>query len=142
MNVPGFDGTNPLARIFKIFKFFNFHNIAEEQRIQIASFYLDSPALSWYQWMFYNNQLTSWTNFVHALQIQFGPSHFDDPQGALFKLTQKITVREYQTQSESLTTKVIGIPSLFFLSFFISGLKNPYSLGSPGFTTHDINASY
>lgn len=29
-------------------KVFNFHNIAEEQRIQIESFYLDSLALSWY----------------------------------------------------------------------------------------------
>lgn len=63
MDIPRFDGTDALGWIFKIDHFFNFHNTQEEQRISIASFYLDGPALNWYQWMYNNNQLTSWTNF-------------------------------------------------------------------------------
>lgn len=73
--------------------------------------------------MFYSNQLTSWTNFLHALQLRFGPSHFDDPQRALLKLTQTTTVKDYQTQFESLPTRVIGLHRHFFLSYFISELK-------------------
>lgn len=57
-----------------------------------ASFCLDGPVLSWYQWMVYNNQFTSWNNFLQALQFRFGPPQFDDPQGALVKLTQTSTV--------------------------------------------------
>lgn len=38
--------------------------------------------------MYNNNQLTSWPNFLQALGIHFASSQFDDPQGALFKLTQ------------------------------------------------------
>lgn len=86
MEVPRFDVTGPLGWILKKSRFFNFHNTAKEQRIQIASFYLDGPVLSWYGWMFYNNQLLSWTDFLHALEARFGPSCFDDPEGALFKL--------------------------------------------------------
>lgn len=70
------------------------HNTAEEQRLQIASFYLDGQVLSWYQWMFYNNQLNPWANFLHALQLHFGPTHFDDPGGAFFKLTQTSTIKD------------------------------------------------
>lgn len=73
--------------------------------------------------MFFNNQLTSWTSFIHALQLRFSPSHFDDPQGALLKLKQKSTFKEHQTQFESLLTSVIGLPPHFFLSCSISGLE-------------------
>lgn len=58
----------------------------EEQRIQVAHFYLDGPALSWLVDVLQTN-LLSWTNFLYALQLRFGPSHFRDLQGALFKLT-------------------------------------------------------
>lgn len=73
--------------------------------------------------MFYNNQLTSWPNFLHALQFHFGPSQFDDPQGALFKITQTSIVWEYQTQFESTATRVIGLLPHFSLTCFISELK-------------------
>lgn len=49
MEIPRLNGSDPLGWIFKINHFFNFHNIEEEQHISIASFYLDGPALNWYQ---------------------------------------------------------------------------------------------
>jgi len=70
-----------------------------------------------------NNQLTSWASFIHALEIKFAPSHYEDPKGALFKLCQTTTVREYQTQFESLANRIVGLPPPFYLSCFISGLK-------------------
>lgn len=88
--------------------------MAEEQRIPIASFYLDGPALSWYQWMFYNNQLTSWTNFLHALQLRFGPLQFDDLEGALFKLTQTI----YNFRKTKLSSNLLQPESLAFHLIF------------------------
>lgn len=123
MDIPRFDGNDALGWIFKINHFFNFHNTQEEQRISIASFYLDGPALNWFQWMYNNNQLTSWPNFLHALRLRFAPSQFEDPTGALFKLNQTTTVTEYQTQFELLSNRVIGLPHNFLLSCFISGLK-------------------
>lgn len=54
MDIPRFDGTDVLGWIFKINHFFNFHNTQEEQRISIASFYLDGPDLNWYQRMYKN----------------------------------------------------------------------------------------
>lgn len=48
LDVPHFDGTDPLHWPFKINQFFEFHNTLEEQRITIASFHMDKPALSWF----------------------------------------------------------------------------------------------
>lgn len=73
--------------MLKIIKYFNIHNTHEEQRISVTSFYLDGPHLVGL-WMFHNNQLTAWTNFLHALPKAFVPSHFPDLQGASFKLIQ------------------------------------------------------
>lgn len=84
---------------------------------------MDDHALNLYQWMYNNMQLTSWPNFLHSLQTRFAPSQFEDPQGALFKLTQTSSVQEYQCQFELFSNLVIGLPANFLLSCFISGLK-------------------
>lgn len=47
--------------------------------------FTDGSALGSYQWMHNNNPLTSWTNSLHALQLQLALSQFEHPQGALFK---------------------------------------------------------
>ncbi|PNY12254.1 hypothetical protein L195_g008880 [Trifolium pratense] len=60
LDLPRFDGQNASGWIFKISQFFTYHHTPEEERITIASFYLDGPALSWYQWMYRNGQILSW----------------------------------------------------------------------------------
>jgi len=123
LELPRFDGSDPLGWIFKIKQFFEFHNIPEDQRLRLASFYMEGEALTWYQWMHSNNQLLSWPMFLHALELRFAPSHYDDPKGALFKLCQTTSVKDYQTAFENLANRITGLPSEFYLSCFISGLK-------------------
>ncbi|MCI02829.1 hypothetical protein A2U01_0023863, partial [Trifolium medium] len=100
LEIPSFDGSDPLGWIFKITQFFEFHNTPEDQRLRLASFYMQGEALTW-----------------------FAPSHYDDPKGALFKLCQTTSVKDYQTTFESLANRINGLPPQFFLSCFISGLK-------------------
>ncbi|GAU26218.1 hypothetical protein TSUD_354400 [Trifolium subterraneum] len=70
----------------------------------------DGEALTWFQWMHQNGQILTWTTFLHALEIRFAPSQYADPKGALFKLSQTTTVKEYQTQFESLRTALPAFP--------------------------------
>jgi hypothetical protein len=49
LDIPRFDGTDPLGWIFKITQFFDYHNTPEDQRLCIASFYMDGEALTWFQ---------------------------------------------------------------------------------------------
>jgi hypothetical protein len=123
LDIPRFDGTDPLGWIFKITQFFDYHLTPDDQRLRIASFYMEGEALTWFQWMYQNGQLLTWTTFLHALKVRFAPSQYADPKGALFKLSQTTTVKDYQTQFESLANRIVGLPPSCYLSCFISGLK-------------------
>lgn len=123
LDIPRFDGHDPLGWIFKITQLFQYQDTPEEERITVASLYLDGAALSWYQWMFSNGFITSWEGFLQALESRFAPTFYDDPKGALFKLTQKGSVNEYLTEFERLANRVVGLPPPFLLSCFISGLN-------------------
>ncbi|MCH91062.1 transposon Ty3-G gag-pol polyprotein [Trifolium medium] len=80
LDVPRFDGTNPHGWIFKISQFFEYHRTPEEERMTVASFYLDDAALAWYQWMYRNGQIVSWTQFLLAPELRFAPTAYDDPK--------------------------------------------------------------
>ncbi|KAL5162087.1 hypothetical protein HKD37_07G019259 [Glycine soja] len=87
LDVPRFDGHDPLGWIFKISQFFNYQGTLEEEHITIASFYLNGLALSWFQWMFRNDFITSWSGLLQAIETRFVPSFYDDPRDVLFKLS-------------------------------------------------------
>ena len=55
---------------------------------------------------------------------RFCPSGFDDFTGALTKIRQTGTVREYQTEFEKLVNHIKGMFDAFYRSRFISGLKD------------------
>lgn len=123
LEVPRFDGTDALGWIFKISQFFDFHGTPAPDHLTIASFYMDGPALSWFQWMTKNGMILTWMDFLIALETRFAPSFYDDPRGALFKLTQRGTVAQYLTEFERLANRIVGLPPPFLLSCFISGLS-------------------
>lgn len=123
LDVPRFDGTDAHAWIFKITQFFTYHETPEEERIMVASFYLDGPALAWYQWMYRNGQIASWAQFLQALETRFAPTAYDDPRGKLFKLLQTTSVAAYLSEFESLANRIVGLSTPDLLSCFISGLK-------------------
>lgn len=122
LDVPKFDGTDAMGWIFKINQFFDFHQTLEEDRLTVASFYMEGQALSWYQWMHRNQQITSWYGFLQALETRFAPSYYDDPSSTLFKLTQRSSVNQYLNEFERLANRIVGLPQPFLLSCFISGL--------------------
>ena len=122
LDLPRFDGQDAMGWIFKISQFFDYHQTLEEERIFVASFYMDGPALSWFQWMHRNHLITSWSSLLHALETRFAPTFYDDPEGTLAKLTQRGSVNDYLHEFERLANRVTGLPPSFLLSCFISGL--------------------
>nr|DAD17948.1 TPA_asm: hypothetical protein HUJ06_019411 [Nelumbo nucifera] len=88
LEVPRFNGTNPFTWIFRIQQYFDFVRTAEEQRLRIVAFHMEGIASEWFQWMSNNNLLTGWADFLQQVKLRFGPSQFEDYQGALSKLNQ------------------------------------------------------
>lgn len=123
LDIPRFDGQDPLGWIFKITQFFEYHCILNTERLTVASFYMEGPALCWYQWMSRNGLLTSWPAMFQALEARFALSYYDDPHGALFKLQQRGSVNDYLSDFERLANRTIRLAHPLLLSYFISGLN-------------------
>lgn len=119
LDVPRFDGSDPTGWTFKITQFFEYHATPDQERLTIASFYMEGPALAWFQWMHHNAQLSSWPAFLHALHSRFASSTYEDPTRLLCKLHQRSSVSEYLSEFESLANRVVGLPATFVLSCFI-----------------------
>ncbi|GJS57292.1 reverse transcriptase domain-containing protein [Tanacetum coccineum] len=63
-------------------------------------------AAEWFRWMSRNGLITTWDRFVESVKNRFGPSKYEDPQGALSKLLQLGTVEDYQREFEKLMNRV------------------------------------
>jgi hypothetical protein len=122
IDVPRFNDTDALGWIFKINQFFAYHDTPELECLTVASFYLEVPALGWFQWMSSKGQISSLSALLQALEACFAPSQYDDPNGTLFKLTQKGTIKDYLTEFETLVNRIVGLPLCFLLSCFFSRL--------------------
>nr|KYP60274.1 hypothetical protein KK1_015727 [Cajanus cajan] len=122
LNLLPFDGSDPLDWLFQADQYFMFYQVPWDQRVPIVAFYMQGAALSWFKWMFHNNQLGDWTSFARALEIRFGPSSYENHQGELLKLRQTGSVTDFQVNFEKLSNRVFGIPPEVLKNCFISGL--------------------
>ncbi|KAK0578134.1 hypothetical protein LWI29_005664 [Acer saccharum] len=62
----------------------------------VAAAYLTGDTIPWYQWLERTIGNLTWVQFTKALATRFGKLEEADPGGALSKLRQNGTVKEYQ----------------------------------------------
>ncbi|GJW93030.1 ty3-gypsy retrotransposon protein [Tanacetum coccineum] len=123
LDVPKFSGVDPESWLFSINEYFTLLNTPADQRLRIVGFNLEGAAAKWFRWMTRNGLITDWPRFEESVKNRFGPSKYEDPQGALSKLLQTGTVAEYQGEFEKLMNRVTDISEALLISFYISGLK-------------------
>ncbi|GAU45358.1 hypothetical protein TSUD_239070 [Trifolium subterraneum] len=123
LDFPRFDGKNVLNWIFKAEQFFDYHNTPDPDRLMIASVHLDQDVVPWFQMNQRSHPFRSWQEFTRALELDFGPSTYDCPRAALFKLTQTTSVNDYYKEFNTLANKVYGISNEAFRDCFLSGLQ-------------------
>ncbi|PWA58030.1 hypothetical protein CTI12_AA406450 [Artemisia annua] len=123
LDVPKFTGIDPESWLFSINEYFSLLNTPADQRLRIVGFNLEGAAAEWFCWMTRNGLITDWARFEESVKNRFGPSKYEDPQGALSKLLQTGTVAAYQAEFEKLMNRVTNISETLLISFYISGLK-------------------
>ncbi|GJZ31832.1 retrotransposon-related protein [Tanacetum coccineum] len=123
LDVPKLSGDDPKRWIFAITEYFLLFNTPVDQHLRIVGFNLEGLATEWFWWMSRNGLITTWDRFVESVKNRFGPSKYEDPQGALSKLLQLGTVKGYQREFERLMNRVRDIPNSLLTSFYIFGLK-------------------
>ncbi|PWA69562.1 hypothetical protein CTI12_AA295750 [Artemisia annua] len=103
LEVPKFNGMNPESWIFAINEYFDLLETTNEQRLKVVGFNLEGDATEWF-----------------SVRNRFGPSKYEDPQGALSKLLQTGTVAQYQSEFEKLMNRVTDISEGLLWSRFRS----------------------
>jgi len=120
-----YDGTeDPSGWTLLADQYFLLHQIPPAQRLIYASFHLKGAALQYYKYLQHAGELNDWVLFIQALEKQFGPIKYEDPEGELSKLRQTSTVAAYQSQFENLAQRIDGLPDRFLTRTFIHGLKD------------------
>nr|GEV72106.1 retrotransposon-related protein [Tanacetum cinerariifolium] len=70
-----------------------------------------------------NGLITTWARFEESMRNCFGPSKYEDPNGALSKLLQLGTFKDYQQEFEKLMDWATDIPDSLHIFFYIFRLK-------------------
>ena len=104
LDFPRFNGTDPTGWIYRAEQYFSLHNTFDVNKVPLASFHLEQESLQWYRWYIKAHEEPKCPDFCQLLLQRFRPSAFDDFTGALTKLHQIGTVKEYQTEFEKLET--------------------------------------
>ncbi|GKD61167.1 retrotransposon-related protein [Tanacetum coccineum] len=116
-------GVYPESWIFVITEYFSLINTPANQWLKIMGFNLEGAVVEWFQWMMRNGLITTWARFEESARNCFGPSEYEDLNGALSKLLQLGTVNDYQREFEKLMNQARDIPDTLLISFYISALE-------------------
>ena len=73
-----------------------------------------------------NNLINSLHDFLLTLETCFAPSYYDEPHGALFKLTQTGTINNYLHEFECIANHIVRLTHPYLLSCFVSDLYRKY----------------
>jgi hypothetical protein len=68
LRFPKFNGTSdPIARLHRCDQFFRAARTAEDEKVWLASFYMDDAAQQWYYRLEHNQGVPTWTRFVELV---------------------------------------------------------------------------
>lgn len=138
LDFPKFFGEEPESWIYKCEKFFELNAIDDSQKLRLASLHLEEKAMNWYRWYEKSHTLRTWVEFSRVLLLRFGSNAYEDPVGQLTKLKQWCSVKSYQEKFEELANKTSGLSEEFFVSCFVSGLKEEVLAGVKMFSPRTI----
>jgi hypothetical protein len=110
--------------------------------LRITAFYMEGKALSWFQALRNSNNLSSWEEFLVAIQVRFGKGAYDDPMETLSKLKQTGALEEYKTQFEVLANRVLRLIDSHKVSMFLGGLRDDIRLPVRMFNPKTLNDAY
>lgn len=95
MDLNRFDGSNALQWIFQAEQFFDYYDISDAYCLKVAAIHFDGLVVPWFQMLQKSGAVPSWNTLAKAIETTYGPSIFECPRYALFKLLQEGSVTEY-----------------------------------------------
>lgn len=123
LEFPRFDGSHALEWLFKADQFFDYYATPDQDRLTIAAIHMVQSVVPWFQMLQRTKPFQSWSALSRAIELEFGPSAFDRPRAALFKLSQTGSLSDYYLEFTALANRVTGLDQEAVMDCFISGLQ-------------------
>ncbi|XP_018633615.1 uncharacterized protein [Nicotiana tomentosiformis] len=123
MEFPRFEGGDPRGWILKAEKYFCYYQTPEEHKVDIAAMYLEGDALDLFSWINRERTLLYWEELVKALQENYGPAEFQNPDEHLCSIQQTGSVQEYRQEFAKRSSRVTNWSDHCLLGVFLNGLK-------------------
>jgi len=139
---PTFNGEDVHRWLYKCAQYFEIEEIANIDKLRIASYYLKGVALYWHQNFLRSaeNQRATWEEYVEAISCRFEGQQ--DPLEELMELKQQGNLEEYIQDFDILWNKA-EINEKQFLVIFLRGLdleiKNTVKMFEPKTLKHAYN---
>lgn len=121
---PKFSGGDPCGWVLKAEKFFRFYGTREDDKVDVASMYLEGDTLDLFSWIHSQHTVLYWDEFVKLLQEHFGPPEYQNPDEHLCNIRQIGSVQEYWQEWAKRVARVAHWPEHCLLGVFLNGLKD------------------
>ena len=132
LSFPLFNGVHPSIWKDKFLDFFHFYNVPESLWVTTASLHMDKNAAKWYKTYKLMHGVGTWSEFIAAVEQQFGSYEYRDATRELVSLYQDGTVDEYifafVDLQYQLTMHNTGTHQVYFVTRFIKGKNLNYEL--------------
>ncbi|VFQ72079.1 unnamed protein product [Cuscuta campestris] len=123
LEFPKFTGGDPRGWVLKAEKYFRYYDVPEDDKVDVASMYLEGDALDLFSWMSTERTLFYWEDLVKAFQEHYGPPEYQNPNEYLCSIKQSGTVTEYRLEFARRASRIERWPEHCLLGVFINGLK-------------------
>ncbi|KAF7815213.1 retrotransposon gag domain, Retroviral aspartyl protease [Senna tora] len=123
MEFPKFEGGDPREWVLKAEKYFRYYQTPDDLKVDIAVMYLEGDALDLFTWLNSEKTMLYWEELVKALQDNYGPAEFQNPDEYLCLVKQVSTVQEYRKEFTRKAARVHNWPEHCLLGVFLIGLK-------------------
>ncbi|XP_020550197.1 uncharacterized protein LOC110012122 [Sesamum indicum] len=127
MEFPYFDGENARSWVRRCTRYFQLIPIPEDQKVPLASIYMQGKAEVWYQGYTQKKEFNSWDELVADVLGRFEDLHSERVMADFNRLLHETTVNAYLEKFEELKDQMLifnrNLGEEFFMLKFISGLK-------------------
>lgn len=122
LELPLFDGEDPVGWTFKMERFFNVNGVPKTKRVDAAVVGLEGKALNWFQWLEMRALVTSWGELRQGVIRHFHATEDGDNYERLAGLKQSGTVLEFRERFEMISATLSDLMEETLMGLFMNGL--------------------
>ncbi|KOM41166.1 hypothetical protein LR48_Vigan04g136400 [Vigna angularis] len=123
VDLPIFEGSDPLNWIYRADKFFELQGVSEEEKLRLAYISMEGIAGHWFRFWREKARNRTWTGLKESLVIRFEGRNRGSVFERLAAYKQSGTVEEYIQEFDVLAGQAEKIPDAQLMGYFMAGLQ-------------------